>query len=115
MGVGVAIVAMVHHYSLYALGFALTGAGYGVAFTMSSYYALSLSEIKGKGSGMMETLVGGGSLLGPLYGGAIGSALGPRVGVYAGLVPLAFLFGWAMLKPDGIRGDRPGNENSIAA
>jgi MFS family permease len=115
MAAGVAMVASVHHYALYAIGFAMTGAGFGVAFTMSAFYALSLSEVKGKGSGMMETLVGGGSLLGPLYGGAIGAYLGPRVGVFAGLLPLAFLFLWAMIKPAAIKRTEAEQASSLAA
>ncbi|MGI8905741.1 MAG: MFS transporter [Candidatus Sumerlaeaceae bacterium] len=104
--VGVLLVAVGARFAVYAAGFGLVGAGFGIAFTMSAFYALGLSESKGKGSGMMETLVGSGSLLGPLYGGAIGQMSGPRMGVVAGLIPLALIFGWAMMKPDDVRKSR---------
>lgn len=110
LAIGLTLVASMHQYFMYAIGFALVGAGMGVAFTMSAFYALSLSQSKGKGSGMMETLVGGGALLGPLYGGMIGSRHGPRAGVLAGLAPLAILFLWAVWKPNRISSQVPARE-----
>lgn len=103
MGLGVLLVAIGQKFAVYACGSALVGWGFGIAFTMSAFYALGLSESKGQASGMMETLIGGSSVVGPLYGGVIGKWWNARGGVLAGLLPLALTFSLSIIKGANIR------------
>ena len=72
------IISLVQSFAWFALGFWLLGMSMGVAFMLSAYYALSLMQRKGLGSGLQETLVGFGNMCGPLYGGVIATVATPR-------------------------------------
>ena len=56
---------------LFFFAFALAGIGAGVAYFSSLYYSLSDASSKGSGSGIHESIVGSGSLLGPLIAGIL--------------------------------------------
>jgi len=56
---------------LFFLAFALAGIGAGVAYFSSLYYSLSDASSKGSGTGIHESIVGSGSLLGPLIAGIL--------------------------------------------
>jgi MFS family permease len=103
MALGILLVASGHRFPAYTFGSVLLGWGFGIAFTMSAFYALGLSESKGQASGTMETLIGGSSVAGPLYGGVIGRWTTARGGVLAGLLPLAVSFGFSIVKGANIR------------
>jgi len=56
---------------LFFIGFALAGIGAGVAYFSSLYYSLNDASSKGSGTGIHESIVGSGSLLGPLIAGIL--------------------------------------------
>lgn len=107
LAIGPCLLYATNIYALYVAGFILIGFGFGISFMLSSFYALGLLDTKGKGSGMMETLIGSGGLIGPLFGGAIGSVTTPRIGILSGLVPVVLL-GWLAAKQEK-RGTGPGD------
>lgn len=73
--------------AMLGLGYGLVGFSFGIAFTMSSYYVLGLFRRKGLGSGIMETIVGGGGLLGPPIAGLIAERSSMQTALFAALVP----------------------------
>ncbi len=88
---GIVLASAGPRLALSAPGFALLGVGNGIAYMLSAYYALALVKTKGLGSGLQETLIGTGYLLGPLYGGALATIRGTQWAVVAGLLPVALL------------------------
>jgi MFS family permease len=63
----------------FGLGFFLIGAGAGISYSTSLYYAISLSaSLAGSRSGWHEFYLGLGALLGPLLGGVSAQYLGAR-------------------------------------
>lgn len=88
-GAGLLLVALSPHYGVNIVGFFLLGVGVGVGYMMSIYYTMALVRTKGLGSGLQESLVGTGNLLGPLFGGTVANYSTPRTSVLAGVLPLA--------------------------
>ena len=88
LGAGLVLTWAASSYAGYAAGFFLVGCGMGTSFTLSVYYAMGLMRQKGLGGGIQETLVGTGSLVGPLYGGAIAAQTTARTSLLAALIPL---------------------------
>jgi MFS family permease len=94
---GLLLTAWGSHLVTYFISFYLVGIGFGTGFTVCAYYALGLVKTKGKGSGMMETLIGAGGLLGPIFGGQIAAQASPRAAILCGFVPLAVGTAFAFL------------------
>lgn len=99
--VGIGTIWATESYPVYVLGFVLLGAGGGIGYTLSAYYSLALMKTKGLGSGIQESLIGSGGLLGPLYGGQVAAMSTPRNSILAGLLPVAAV--WIYMRwPRGI-------------
>lgn len=92
---GMLLVGTCARPGLYAVGSAALGVGMGISFMLSAYYTLALMESKGLGSGMQESLVGGGSVLGPLLGGVVAAGTSPRTSIVLGCVPLVAVGLWS--------------------
>jgi MFS family permease len=102
---GLAILAAGQVYPHFIIGFLLIGVGFGAGFSMCAYYALGLSQKKGKGSGMMETMIGVGGLSGSLIGGATASLVSARAGLVSGFLPLILCSVFATLNPPAKKPD----------
>ena len=63
---------------LFALGLILIGMGSSVTHYSSLYYAVHLIKKKGRGTGIHESIVGSGALLGPILGGIAAQYAGLR-------------------------------------
>jgi len=86
---GLALCAAARSLPLFAVAFAVTGAGAGTVYMLSAYYALALMRTKGLAGGIQETLIGVGYFTGPMFGGVAGALAGPRTALAAALIPLA--------------------------
>ena len=62
----------------FALLFGIVGAGCGVTYTASLFYSLNRPADRGKMGALHEAILGGGSMAGPLMGGALAQAAGLR-------------------------------------
>jgi len=94
LATGLVFISSAHSNWFYLVGCAALGFGAGAAYSLSIFYSLALTRIKGLGSGIQESLIGAGLLLGPLYGGLIASMTDVRLTVIAALIPLALLLPW---------------------
>jgi len=74
MAVGLLSVAGAHHLFWLAWGMMAIGAASGMAYLMSVHASLSAQARPGRNVGIHEMLVGAGSLVGPVLGGAIAKA-----------------------------------------
>lgn len=87
-GASLICIGLSESYAIQAVGFALLGIGCGQGYMLCSYYVLALVKSKGLGVGFQESLIGGGNLIGPLYGGLVATYTSPRASILAGLAPL---------------------------
>jgi MFS family permease len=62
----------------FALGFVMIGFSCSVTYYSSLYYAVHLLKKKGKGTGLHESILGGGAVLGPILGGVAAQYAGLR-------------------------------------
>jgi len=85
---GLVLLATGYSFAVFVLGFLLLGVGFGAGFSMCAYYALGLSRTKGKGSGLMETMIGTGGLSGSLLGGVMANLANARMGLLSTIVPV---------------------------
>ena len=76
--VGVLLVAVSNRPALFALAFVMIGFCCSVTYYSSLYYSVRLLKKKGRGSGLHESILGGGAVLGPLLGGVAAQYTGLR-------------------------------------
>ncbi len=79
MGVmGLLLVSLFSRPLVFASSFILIGGCASVTYYSSLYYSIRLLKRKGKGTGLHESILGSGVVLGPLLGGAAALAAGMR-------------------------------------
>jgi MFS family permease len=76
--VGISLIIVSNQSALFALAFAMIGLCCSVTYYSSLYYAVHLLKKKGKGSGLHESILGGGAVLGPILGGVAAQYAGLR-------------------------------------
>jgi MFS family permease len=76
--VGISLIIVSSQPALFALAFAMIGLCCSVTYYSSLYYAVHLLKKKGKGSGLHESILGGGAVLGPVLGGVAAQYAGLR-------------------------------------
>jgi DHA1 family multidrug resistance protein-like MFS transporter len=64
--------------ALFALAFVMIGLSCSLTYYSSLYYAVHLLKKKGKGTGLHESILGGGAVLGPILGGVAAQYTGLR-------------------------------------
>jgi MFS family permease len=63
---------------IFASAFILIGLSVSLTYYSSLYYSVRLLKRKGKGTGLHESILGSGVVLGPLLGGVVALSVGPR-------------------------------------
>lgn len=91
LGVSLLVVSKVP--ALFALGFVMIGLSCSVTYYSSLYYAVHLLKEKGRGTGLHESILGGGAVLGPVLGGVAAQYAGLRAPYLLCLVILAAAIG----------------------
>ena len=95
--VGVLLIGVSKETYLFALAFMMTGLSCSVTYYSSLYYAVHLLKRKGRGTGLHESILGGGAVLGPILGGVAAQYAGLRapyilcIGVLVAAIGLQFL------------------------
>jgi DHA1 family multidrug resistance protein-like MFS transporter len=74
---------------IFASAFMLIGFSLSLTYYSSLYYSVRLLKRKGKGTGLHESILGSGVLLGPTLGGVFALSMGPRAPYALCLVVLA--------------------------
>jgi MFS family permease len=78
---------------LFASAFVMIGLSCSVTYYSSLYYAVHLLKKKGKGSGLHESILGGGAVLGPILGGVAAQYAGLRAPYFLCIGVLVMAFG----------------------
>jgi MFS family permease len=76
--VGVSLLGVSSEAALFALALVMIGLSCSVTYYSSLYYAVHLLKRKGKGTGLHESILGGGAVLGPILGGVAAQYAGLR-------------------------------------
>jgi len=76
--VGILLIVVSDRAYLFALAFIMIGLSCSVTYYSSLYYAVHLLRRKGRGTGLHESILGGGAVLGPLLGGVAAQYAGLR-------------------------------------
>ena len=87
---------------IFASAFILIGLSVSLTYYSSLYYSVRLLKRKGKGTGLHESILGSGVVLGPLLGGFVALSVGPRAPYVLCLAVLAV----AVLMELGLSGSR---------
>jgi len=99
-----AFIFFTHHVAVVAAACLLLGFSLGLSYYMSIYYSLDASDNKGEQSGLHESVIGLGILIGPLVGAAggylTGSTFGAKVTIIASAALIA-LIGWMLVRRPG--------------
>jgi MFS family permease len=97
---GVLLITVSNDAVLFALAFVMIGLSCSVTYYSSLYYAVHLLKKKGKGSGLHESILGGGAVLGPILGGVAAQYAGLRAPyvLCMGVLVAAFATVLALLK-----------------
>lgn len=84
----------------FALAFLLIGTCCGTTYYSSLYYTVLLQKKKGRGTGLHESIVGSGALLGPILGGVAAYFVGLRAPYAFAFLVLAIAVGveWTLLR-----------------
>jgi predicted MFS family arabinose efflux permease len=93
------LISRVNSPGLFALAFILLGTSSSVTYYSSLYYAVHLLKAKGKGTGLHESILASGAILGPVLGGLAAQVAGLR-GPYLlcfGVLLLAMAVEWILL------------------
>lgn len=77
-GAGLLLVAISSQQTLFALALIVIGVSSSVTYYSSIYYVAQLIKKKGRGTGIHESIVGSGALLGPILGGIATQYVGLR-------------------------------------
>jgi MFS family permease len=98
--VGVSLIIVSNQPELFASAFAMIGLCCSMTYYSSLYYAVHLLRKKGKGSGLHESILGGGAVLGPILGGVAAQYLDLRAPYFLciGVLVMAFGVELALLK-----------------
>lgn len=95
--VGVLLVAVSSRPALFAFAFVMIGFCCSVTYYSSLYYSVRLLKKKGRGSGLHESILGGGAVLGPLLGGVAAQYAGLRAPYVLCLAVLVLVLGLEIL------------------
>jgi MFS family permease len=90
---GVSLLIVSKEPILFALGFVMIGFSCSVTYYSSLYYAVHLLKEKGRGTGLHESILGGGAVLGPILGGVAAQYAGLRAPYLLCFAVLAVAFG----------------------
>jgi predicted MFS family arabinose efflux permease len=98
--VGVSLLIVSSKAALFALALVMIGLSCSVTYYSSLYYAVHLLKKKGKGTGLHESILGGGAVLGPILGGVAAQYSGLRAPylLCAGVLVMALGLELALLK-----------------
>jgi MFS family permease len=91
--VGVSLIIVSNQPALFASAFAMIGLCCSMTYYSSLYYAVHLLKKKGKGSGLHESILGGGAVLGPILGGVAAQYVGLRAPYFLCIAVLAAAIG----------------------
>jgi MFS family permease len=75
---GISLIIVSNEPALFALAFVMIGLSCSMTYYSSLYYSVHLLKKKGKGSGVHESILGGGAVLGPILGGIAAQYAGLR-------------------------------------
>ena len=75
---GILLIIVSNEPTLFASAFVMIGLSCSVTYYSSLYYAVRLLKKKGRGSGLHESILGGGAVLGPILGGVAAQYAGLR-------------------------------------
>ncbi len=87
---------------IFASAFILIGLSVSLTYYSSLYYSVRLLKRKGKGTGLHESILGSGVVLGPVLGGVVALSVGPRAPYVLCLAVLAV----AVVMELGLTGSR---------
>jgi MFS family permease len=76
--VGISLIVVANQPALFASAFAMIGVCCSLTYYSSLYYSVHLLSKKGKGSGLHESILGVGAVLGPVLGGVAAQYAGLR-------------------------------------
>jgi MFS family permease len=91
--VGILLITVSKEPMLFALAFVMIGLCCSMTYYSSLYYAVHLLKKKGRGSGLHESILGGGAVLGPILGGVAAQYAGLRAPYFLCLAVLAAAIG----------------------
>jgi MFS family permease len=97
---GLLLLIVSNQAALFAAALVMIGLSCSVTYYSSLYYAVHLLKRKGKGSGLHESILGAGAVLGPLLGGVAAQYAGLRAPYFLciGVLVMAFGVELALLK-----------------
>jgi MFS family permease len=75
---GISLIGVSNNPALFASAFMMIGLSCSVTYYSSLYYAVRLLKKKGRGTGLHESILGGGAVLGPILGGVAAQYAGLR-------------------------------------
>lgn len=75
---GISLIGFSSEPTLFALAFVMFGLSCSLTYYSSLYYAVQLLKKKGRGTGLHESILGGGAVLGPILGGVAAQYAGLR-------------------------------------
>jgi DHA1 family multidrug resistance protein-like MFS transporter len=90
---GIFLIILSSEPALFALAFVMIGLSCSLTYYSSLYYAVHLLKKKGTGTGLHESIVGGGAVLGPILGGLAAQYTGLRAPYFLCLAVLAVALG----------------------
>jgi MFS family permease len=90
---GILLITVSRDPALFALAFFMIGLCCSMTYYSSLYYAVHLLKKKGKGSGLHESILGGGAVLGPILGGVAAQYAGLRAPYFLCVAVLAAAMG----------------------
>jgi len=90
---GILLIAISKDPTLFALAFLMIGLCCSMTYYSSLYYAVHLLKKKGRGSGLHESILGGGAVLGPILGGVAAQYAGLRAPYFLCFAVLAAALG----------------------
>lgn len=91
--VGVSLIIVANKPMLFASAFIMIGISCSMTYYSSLYYAVHLLRKKGRGSGLHESILGGGAVLGPILGGIAAQYAGLRAPYFLCVAVLAAAIG----------------------
>jgi len=95
--IGVLLIALSNRPALFAFAFVMIGFCCSVTYYSSLYYSVRLLQKKGRGSGLHESILGGGAVLGPILGGVAAQSGGLRAPYVLCLAVLVTVLGLELL------------------
>jgi MFS family permease len=91
--IGISLIIASSEPTLFALAFVMIGLSCSVTYYSSLYYAVHLLKKKGRGTGLHESILGGGAVLGPILGGVAAQYTGLRAPYFLCIVVLVAALG----------------------